>query len=101
MAVIHSTGQAGPSLKVGGHSIGLADRAFVELVALDSTRTLYKLADVLALAEQIEPRGLAYIAEILNSDTVNRYLHADDAATWASHKARVSELLGGVEVCHA
>lgn len=86
------------TLRIGGHSIGLADRALVELIDAAGKGRLYDLADALVLADQIEPRSLRYIAELLRFDAEKGYLHAEDLATWESHKARVSELLASVEV---
>lgn len=89
-----------PTLRLTGHSIGLADRAMVGLIDAAGNERLHALAEALAIAEQIEPRSLRYIAEVLNFNTENGYLAADDAATWESHKTRVSQLLASAEVRH-
>jgi hypothetical protein len=97
---LRSKAEVRPTLRLTGSSIGLDDCAFVGLIDAAGNERPYDLAEALAIAELIEPRSLRYIAEVLNFDTENGYLAADDAATWESHKARVSELLSSVGVCH-
>ena len=87
-------------LRIGGHSIGLADRALVELIDAAGKGRLYDLADALAIADQIEPRSLRYIAKLLCFDDEKGYLTAEDLAIWREHEARILDLLASVEVCH-
>ncbi|MHA2903727.1 hypothetical protein [Ralstonia mannitolilytica] len=91
---LRSKAKVRPTLRLTGSSIGLDDRAFVGLIDAAGNERPYDLAEALAIAELIEPRSLRYIAEVLNFDTENGYLAADDAVTWESCKARVLGLLG-------
>lgn len=89
----HSEAQTRPTLRVGGHTIGLAERAQVELIDVAGNRRTYDLADTLALAELIEPRSLQYLATVLKHSAKNGHLHADDLVLWARHRAGVLKLL--------
>lgn len=89
-----SQGQARPALRMTGHSIGLADRAFVGLVDAAGNERPYDLADALALAEHIDLRDLRNIVAVLRFDAEKGYLAAEDLAIWRGHEARILELLG-------
>ena len=89
----HSETQTRATLRVGSDTIGLAERAQVELIDAAGNRRTYDLADTLALAELIEPRSLQYLAAVLIRSAKGGRLHAADLVLWARHRAGVLKLL--------